>query len=107
MRSFIWRPNLEDPAETALPIFFLANSASMSQAHRKAILMCAHWDRSKVKLDSCESERSLDLPLLFNASYEEQLCVLGVPTPYLTIHILTWLYKPKPVMLLLRAVSIQ
>lgn len=60
-----------------------------------------------MKLDSRESERSLDLPLLFYASYEEQLCVLGVPAPYLTIHILTWLYKPKPAMLLLRAVSIQ
>ena len=60
-----------------------------------------------MKLDSRESERSLDLPFLFYASYEEQLCVLGVPTPYLTIHILTWLYKPKPAMLLLQAVSIQ
>ena len=60
-----------------------------------------------MKLDSRESERSLDLPLLFYASYEEQLCVLGVPAPYLTIHILTWLYEPKPAMLLLQAVSIQ
>ena len=62
-----------------------------------------------MKLDSRESERSLDLPLLFYASYEEQLCVLGVPVPapYLTIHILTWLYKPKPALLLLQAVSIQ
>ena len=60
-----------------------------------------------MKLESRESERSLDLPLLFLSKCSCVLAGVPTPTPYLTIHILTWLYKSKPALPLLRAVSIQ